>query len=180
MLSFLFFQVRKQLLLYLPDRTTKHNNDFRFVLILVCFSATGLREAHTNLIYSLAILVLEYYKVRNVTSCFNPVLSKTELRIRFQQPSLTRSLYFRILTVYLSYMDLVLLLMTVMPFICQNRAQKSFEKCSLRIYEQFSCRKLTLLIQSPMNRIQSLFESSGGSKGTKPIFSNSAKRYSQE
>ena len=85
-----FFQVRRQLLLcyriystvlYLPDRTTKHNNDFRFVLILVCYSATGLGEAHTNLNYSLAILVLEYYKVRNVTSCFK---SKTELRIRFQ------------------------------------------------------------------------------------------------
>ena len=46
MLSFLFFQVRRQLLLYLPDRTTKHNNDFRFVLILVCYSATGLRGTY--------------------------------------------------------------------------------------------------------------------------------------
>ena len=82
MLSF-FFQVRRQLLLcyriystvlYLPDRTTKHNNDFRFVLILVCYSATGLGEAHTNLIYSLSILVLEYYKsemLRHVsTQCY--------------------------------------------------------------------------------------------------------------
>ena len=78
-----FFQVRRQLLLcyriystvlYLPDRTTKHNNDFRFVLILVCYSATGLGEAHTNLIYSLSILVLEYYKsemLRHVsTQCY--------------------------------------------------------------------------------------------------------------
>ena len=88
MLSF-FFQVRtegnsycvtgyKVLYCTYPDRTTKHNNDFRNIGVL---SATGLREAHTNLIYSLAILFLEYYKVRNVTSCFK---SKTELRILFQ------------------------------------------------------------------------------------------------
>ena len=34
-------------------------------------STTGLREAHTNSIFSLAISVLEYYTVRNVMSCFS-------------------------------------------------------------------------------------------------------------
>ena len=46
--------------------------------------ATCLQEAHTNSIFSLAISVLEYYTVRNVMLCFSTVLSKTELRIRFQ------------------------------------------------------------------------------------------------
>ena len=55
MLSF-FFQVRtegnsycvtgyKVLSCTYPDRTTKHNNDFLFVLIMVCYSATGFTEA---------------------------------------------------------------------------------------------------------------------------------------
>ena len=44
-------------------------------------STTGLREAHTNSIFSLAISVLEYYTVRNVMSCFS---AETEFPIRFQ------------------------------------------------------------------------------------------------
>ena len=37
----------------------------------VTFSVTGLREAHPNSIFSLAISVLEYYTANNVMSCFS-------------------------------------------------------------------------------------------------------------
>ena len=40
----------------------------------------------------------------------------TETEIRFQWPSLIRSLYFLIFTVYLSYSEQVLLPIAVMPF----------------------------------------------------------------
>ena len=51
--------------------------------------ATGLREAHTNLMFSLAILVLEYSTARNnaichMFQCTECYLTKTELGIRFQ------------------------------------------------------------------------------------------------
>ena len=52
-------------------------------------SATGLREAHTNSIFSLAILVLEYSTARNnvmsyIFQCIECYLTKTVLGIRFQ------------------------------------------------------------------------------------------------
>ena len=54
LLLLLFFEVRSQLLL---RGTTGYK-----VLTMVKNSARGLREAHTNSIFSLAISVLEYYK----------------------------------------------------------------------------------------------------------------------
>ena len=48
------------------------------------------------------------------------VLSDTEPGIRFLQPTLIESLYFLILTIYLSYLDQVLLPIAVMPFMYWN------------------------------------------------------------
>ena len=70
--------------------------------------------------------VLHSQKCYAMFRCFECYLTKRELGIRFQQPSLIRSLYFLILTVYLSYLDQFLLPVAVMPFICQSKAQKAF------------------------------------------------------
>ena len=87
------------------NRTNSYN--FRFVLMLVCFSPQifDLSQACEKHIQTrLAISVLEYYIANNVMSCFSAQLCyDTELGIRFQQPSLIESLYFLILTIYLSY-----------------------------------------------------------------------------
>ena len=40
-------------------------------LAMAWYSVTGLREAHPNSIFSLAISVLEYYTANNVMSCFS-------------------------------------------------------------------------------------------------------------
>ena len=79
--------------------------------------ATGLREAHTNSIFSLAISVLEYYTARNVMSSFSTVLFKTESKDPISVVFIDGSLYCLILTVYLSYLDQVLLPMAAMPFL---------------------------------------------------------------
>ena len=98
-----------------------------YVGVLLSFrnSATSQREAHTNPIFSLAISAVMHYTARNVNyamfRCIDCYLTKTELGIQFQQPALIRSLYFLILTVYLSYLDQVLLPIAVMPFIYQNK-----------------------------------------------------------
>ena len=80
--------------------------------------------------------------------CIEYYLTKTELGIRFQQPSLIRSVYFLILTVYLNCLDQFLLPIAVIPFIYQNKTKKKHVKnAHCEFYEQFSCRKRILLMQ---------------------------------
>ena len=64
-----------------------------------------------------------------------------------------RSLYFLILTVYLSSLDQVLLAITVMPFI-RIKPKKRFKNAHCEFYKQFSCRKRMLLIQSPCQVVE--------------------------
>ena len=68
-------------------------------------------------------------------------LRSTELGIRFQQPSLIESLYFLILTIYLSYW----------PRFCSQQQQclkKHFKNAHCEFNEQFSGRKRMFPIQS--------------------------------
>ena len=97
-------------------------------------------------------------------------------------------LYCLILTVYLSYLYQYLLPIAVMPFIYIRikLKKKHFKTAHCEFYEQFSGRLFiseSMLLTGvahtkPLSRLQSLFESRGGSRVTKPIFSNSAKCYS--
>ena len=94
--------------------------------------------------------VLHSQKHYVMFQCIKCFLTQTEVGIRFQKPSLIRSLYFLILTVYLSYVDQVLLPKAVMPFLYWKKAElkKHFKKAHCEFYEQFSRRERMLFIQS--------------------------------
>ena len=97
-------------------------------------------------------------------------------------------LYCMILTVYLSYLYKYLLPIAVMPFIYiriklkKNILKRLIANSMNNFQAVFSFRRSMLLTgvahTKPLSRLQSLFESRGGSRVTKPIFSNSAKCYS--
>ena len=95
--------------------TWPHNNstnlyNFRFVLILVCFSPQifchRLARSTSTLDFLFSNFGFGVFTANNVMSCFSAqrrFLPKTQLGIRFQQPSLIESLYFLILTICLRY-----------------------------------------------------------------------------
>ena len=106
---------------------------YRFVLMLVCFSVQKFCHGLARSTYKPDFLfsnfgfgVLHSQKSYIMFRCIECYVPKTELGIRFQQLTLIRSLYFLILTIYLSYLDQVLPPIAVMPFIYQNKAQKTF------------------------------------------------------
>ena len=68
--------------------------------------------------------------------------------------------------------------MAVMPFNIRTKLQKKrhFKNAHCEFYEQFSCGKTHVAQTKRWSRIQSLSESHGGTKVTKPMFSNSAKQ----
>ena len=74
-------------------------------------------------------------------------------------------------------LDQVLLPIAVVPFIYWNYAQKTFWKRSLRILWTIFMSETYVSHTKPWRRMQSLSESRRGCKVTKPIFSNSRKRY---
>ena len=94
-------------------------------------------------------------------------------------------LYCMILTVYLSYLYKYLLPIAVMPFIYiriklkKNILKRLIGNSMNNFQAVFSFRRSMLLTgvahTKPLSRLQSLFESRGGSRVTKRIFSNSAK-----
>ena len=112
------------------------------------------------------------------TECY---LTKTELGIRFQQPSLIKTLYFLILTIYLSNLDQVLLpTQQKYPLYITIKLKHIFKTLPVNFMNNFHVGNACCpdLITKPLSRMQSLSESCRGSKVTKPIFSNSAKRSS--
>ena len=128
-----------------------HTNHFKLIQFPVCThvgvlyssgnTATGLRKTHTNSIFYLASVVLDDYTVRNVKSCFSAIW----LRHGYGS-DLTRSVYFLILDVYLSYLDQVLLPITLANIRIKLREQVKNIHCEF--YEQYSCQKCMLSIQN--------------------------------
>ena len=104
-------------------------------------TATGLQKTHTNSIFYLASVVLDDYTVRNVMSCFSAIW----LRQGYGS-DLTRSVYFLILDVYLSYLDQVSLPITLANIRIKLREQVKNIHCGF--YEQYSCQKCMLSIQN--------------------------------
>ena len=109
------------------------------------------------------------------TECY---LTKTELGIRFQQPSLMKTLYFLILTIYLSNLDQVLL-PTQQRYLLYItiKLKHIFKILPVNFMNNFHVGNAFCpdLITKPLSRMQSLSESRRGSKVTKPIFSNQCK-----
>ena len=102
----------------------------------------------------------------------------TELGIRFQQPSLIQSLYFLILTIYLIYWTRFCSLQQQCLLYIGIKPKQHFKNAHCEFYEQFSCRKRMFPIQSLGVLCEVCRSHVGGYKLTKPIFSNSRKRYS--
>ena len=136
----LYYATQNYRIYYLAAQQ-QHKLQFPVCANMVCFSAQKFCHSLARGTYKLNFLpltisgfgVLHSQKYYVMSWCIECYLTKTELGIRFQQPALIRSLYFLILTIYLSYLDQVLLPIAVMPFIYQNKAQKTFLKRSLRI-----------------------------------------------
>ena len=62
-------------------------------------------------------------------------------------------------------------------FVGENHFQKHCKKCSLQILWTIFMSEMHVAHTKPLSRMQSLSESCRESKVTKPVFSNSAKRY---
>ena len=129
-------------------------------------SVTGVREAHPNSISNFGFGVLH-----------SPFQCIAVLWHRARDPIsvafFDRVALFSDFNHLFELLDQVLLSVAVVPFLYWNYAQKTFLRRSLRILWTIFMSDHT----KPWSRMQSLSESLGGSKVTKPIFSNSGKRY---
>ena len=93
--------------IYLAAQQQNKLINFRFVLMLVCFSAQVFCHRLARNTYKLYFLFNNFgFRLLNshvMFRCIECYRTKTEPGIRFQQPSLIKSLYFLI---YFSYLDL--------------------------------------------------------------------------
>ena len=132
----LYYATQNYRIYYLAAQQQNKLINFRCCANMVCFSAQKFCHSLARGTYKLNFLSLTIFGFGVLHSQKYYVMSRCieyYLGIQFQQPSLMRSLYFLILTVYLSYLGQVLLHTAIMPFIYQNKAQKTFLKRSLRI-----------------------------------------------
>ena len=136
----------------------------KILTFVICFIASDIfRRNNTE---ALVLHSQKYYDVMfQMFKCTECYLTKTELRIRFQQASFSRSLYFLILTVYSSYLDEVLLPTAVMPFIYYNKAQEKNLNAHCEFYEYFHVGNACCSYNSkPLSRMQGSREGSSAKR----------------
>ena len=132
--------------------TRPHNNrtmlyDFRFVLMLVCFSAQIFCRRLARSTHKLdfpfsnfGFLVLHSHKRYVMFKCIAVLADQDRARDPISVAYFNQVALFLILTIYLSYLDQVLLLQQQCLLYIGIKLKKHFKNACCEFYEQFSCR----------------------------------------